>query len=190
MKKVLSTSEVARMLGVAVGSVANWIDQGELKAGKTPGGHRRIQAADVVKFLKAHRLPIPEELGGSAPKVLIVDDEKAVAKLLALEIIEKYPDYDVRQANDGFAAGEIVGRWTPDVVILDLKMPGMDGYEVCRRIKANEETQDTVVIAITAEPSPSAEQRILEAGATVLLSKPLQEGLLIQHLEEAVAAVG
>ena len=50
--KMLSTSAVARMLGVAVASVSNWIDQGQLKAGRTPGGHRRVKAEDLVDFLK------------------------------------------------------------------------------------------------------------------------------------------
>ena len=183
MKKALSTSQVARILGVAVGSVANWIDQGQLKAGRTPGGHRRVTAEDLVEFLRRQKLPVPPELAPLPPKVLIVDDEPSVTKLIAAEITEKHPGFEVLEAHDGFAAGELVGSARPDVVILDLRMAGMDGFEVCRRIKARKETRDTTVIAMTAYHSPETEDRILQCGARKYLVKPLDMGVLLEEIE-------
>ncbi len=183
MKKALSTSHVARILGVAVGSVANWIDQGQLKAGRTPGGHRRVTTEDLVEFLRRQKLPVPPELAPLSPKVLVVDDEPSVTKLLAAEITEKHPEFEVLEAHDGFAAGELVGSAKPDVVILDLRMAGLDGFEVCRRIKAKKETRDIAVIAMTAYHSSEAEERILQCGARKYLVKPLDMGVLLEEIE-------
>lgn len=188
MKGTLSTSDVARILGVAAGSVANWIDQGQLKAGRTPGGHRRVLRDDLRGFLRQQNLPIPEELAQSKPLplVLVVDDEVSVAKWLALEISSAEPTWQVQQAHDGFAAGQMVGTYRPHVVILDLRMPDLDGFEVCRRIKSDPVTRDTAVIAITAYPSAGAEQRILECGAQICLIKPLEIDTVLQEVRRAL----
>ncbi|HUS92305.1 MAG TPA: response regulator [Phycisphaerae bacterium] len=183
MKKALSTSVVARMLGVAVGSVSKWIDDGRLKAARTPGGHRRVAHGDLLDFLRRLNWPIPPELAHAGPRILVADDEEAVARWLADSIRRARPDAEVLLAHDGFAAGEIVVSSTPDVVILDLRMPGVDGFEVCRRIKAREETRHAAVIAVTAYASDDAEQRILECGARALLTKPLRMEDLLAELD-------
>jgi excisionase family DNA binding protein len=186
MAKTLSTSKVARLIGVGVASVVNWINQGQMKAGRTPGGHRRVAVEDLIEFLRRHNLPIPQELTHSAPRVLVVDDEPSVRKWIRDVIEEKHPDYEVKEAKDGFSAGELVGAWKPDVVILDLRMPGMDGLEVCSQIKAREDARNTAVIAISAYYSPKAEREILKCGARVCLEKPLQLEILLKELEAAL----
>jgi len=173
------------MLGVAAGSVANWIDQGQLKAGKTPGGHRRVKREDLIEFFRRQNLPVPEELLRPC-RVLVVDDDEAVAIWIASEIKAERPDCEVLTAMDGFSAGEIVGSLKPDVVILDLKMPRMDGYEVCRRIKSKHDTRHIAVIAITAEPSEEAERKIRQCGARNLLAKPLDRETLLAELAAAL----
>lgn len=175
------------MLGVSLQSVSNWIDAGQLRAGRTPGRHRRIVPEDLLDFLGRQGLAIPPELESSPPKVLIVDDEEAVVSWVAQEIRAERPDIEVLVAHDGFSAGEIVGFERPDVVVLDLRMPGIDGFEVCRRIKAREEIRKTTVIAMTAYASPQAEQRILECGAEVCLTKPLAADVLLKHVTTALA---
>ena len=151
MMKILSTTEAARLLGVAVGSVSNWIDAGKLKAGRTPGGHRRIQTTDLLEFVRRQGLPVPPELLRCEPRVLLV------------------------------------GSIRPDVVILDLAMAGLDGFEVCRRIKSREATRSIAVIAMTAFHSPEAEQRILQCGARVCLSKPLHHDVVLKELGDALS---
>lgn len=174
------------MLHVDPGSVANWIDQGLLKAHRTPGGHRRVVTEDLVKFLREHKMPIPKELGATPVRVLVVDDEEAVAKLIARAIRSQFPEFEVVEANDGFRAGTLIATIRPDVVILDLRMPGMDGYEVCRMIKAQNATKHAEVIAMTAFPSPESEKRILECGARVCLSKPLDLDTLLKEVEISI----
>ncbi len=120
MAKKFSTFAVAEMLQVDPGSVANWIDQSFLKAHRTPGGHRRVAAEDLLVFMKEHRMPIPPELATTPVRVLIVDDERAVTQLLARALKGAHPEFEVIEANDGFAAGTVVATVRPDVVLLDL----------------------------------------------------------------------
>ena len=175
------------MLGVAVASIAKWIDAGQLKAGRTPGGHRRIAKKDLIEFLRRQGLPMPPELAVPPPRVLVVDDETSITRWIAEEVRAVHADYDVLEAHDGFAAGELVASHKPEVVVLDLRMPGMDGFEVCRRIKSRKETEDIAVIAITAASSGDVEARILEAGARVCLSKPLELDALLAEIDAAMA---
>lgn len=186
MKKALSTLDISRMLGVAVASVAKWIDQDRLKAGKTPGGHRRVLVEDLLVFLHRQKLPVPKELLPSKPVVLVVDDEPAVAAWIAEEITAAFSDCIVHQAQDGYTAGELVMSLKPSVVILDLRMPGMDGYEICKRIKSREETKGIVVIAMTGQYSTRVAKRILECGAKMCLDKPLDRSLLLNEVADAI----
>ena len=186
MAKNLSTFAIAKILHVDPGSVANWIDQGLLTAHRTPGGHRRVNPDNLVSFLKAHQMPVPDELSPDAPRVLIVDDEPAIAQLVSQAIRNAHPNYDIHTASDGFQAGTILATVKPQLVILDLRMPGMDGFEVCKLIKGQPATRNTEVIAMTAYRSPENEQRILDAGARTCLSKPLDIEKLLSEVAAAV----
>jgi len=186
MGKNLSTFAIARMLHVDPGSVANWIDQNLLKAHRTPGGHRRVTAEDLVKFLREHKMPIPKELDAAPSRVVIVDDEPAITQLIAWAIKAAMPEREVVEAHDGFRAGTIVATLRPDVVILDLKMPGMDGYEVCRLIKTQDSTKQTDVLAMTAFPSPESIRKIMDCGARVCLTKPLNMEALLNEIKASL----
>ena len=186
MGKNLSTFAVARMLHVDPGSIANWIDQNLLKAHRTPGGHRRVATDDLVTFLRKHKMPIPAELDSVPSRVVIVDDEPAITRLIAWAIKAALPECEVAEAHDGFRAGAVVATLKPNVVILDLRMPGMDGYEVCRLIKTQESTRQADVLAMTAYPSPENVQRIIDCGARVCLAKPLNMEALLTEVRASL----
>ncbi len=188
-KRNLSTFAVAKLLEVDPGSVANWIDGGMLRAHRTPGGHRRVAAEDLVAFLREHNMPVPEELQDTPVRVVVVDDEPDMALMIAKTLRTACPEYEIEEANDGFQAGTVIATLQPDVVILDLRMPGMDGFEVCRMIKSNEETKYAAVIAITAYPSEENEREILECGAKLCLTKPLNLSELVAEVEASVREV-
>jgi CheY-like chemotaxis protein len=186
MAKNLSTFAIAEMLHVDPGSVANWIDQNLLKAYRTPGGHRRVATEDLLVFLREHKMPIPPEMNHSPNRILIVDDEAAITQLIARAIHAALPECEILEAHDGFRAGTIIATSRPDVVILDLRMPGMDGYEVCRLIKSQETTRHAEVLAMTAFPSPDSEKQILDCGARVCLSKPLSLETLLKEVRASL----
>lgn len=183
MGKNLSTFAIAEMLQVDPGSVANWIDQDILKAHRTPGGHRRVAINDLLDFLRRHKMPIPKELQTAPMRVLVVDDEPALAQMVGRAIRQACPNVEVYEANDGFNAGTMVTTLKPQMVILDLRMPGMDGYEICKVIKAQPAMEQTQILAMTAYPSPDSEQRIIACGARRCLSKPLDLDVLIQEVQ-------
>ena len=183
MASNLSTFAIAEMLHVDPGSVANWIDQDLLKAHRTPGGHRRVAVEDLVQFLREHKMPVPPELDTIPIRILIVDDEPAITQLIARALHAAHPDYDIHEAQDGFRAGTLVATLKPDVVVLDLRMPGMDGYEVCRLIKSQDATRHAEVVAMTAYPSPESRQRIIECGARTCIAKPLDMAQLLNEVE-------
>lgn len=186
-RKHLSTIDAARMLGVAASSISKWIDEGELVAGRTPGGHRRIEKADFVRFLNRQGFPVPVELHSSSARILIVDDDPGFAKWLAEQLGARYPQSEIGVACDGYSAGELVGLLKPTVAILGLQMPGIDGFEVCRRIKSNPSTLQTSVIAISATPDMRLQARITKLGVFAHLVKPFGIDALFVQIDLALA---
>ena len=174
------------MLHVDPGSVANWVDQGLLKAHRTPGGHRRVAAGDLIVFLREHKMPIPGVLEPAPIRVLVVDDETAIADLVGEAIRRAHPEFEVQVANDGFKAGTMLSTLSPDLVVLDLMMPGLDGFEVCQLIKSQESSKHAEVIAMTGFPSQENVDRIIECGARACMAKPLQIAELLSEVDAAV----
>jgi len=113
-------------------------------------------------------------------RVLVVDDIATNLRLLEAKLLNEY--YEVALAASGEEALATVGRWMPDVVLLDVMMPGMDGYEVCRRLKAQPATQHIPVVMITALTDQAERVRGLEAGADDFLSKPVDDATLFARL--------
>lgn len=187
-KRNLSTFDVAEMLEVDPGSVANWIDGGKLKAHRTPGGHRRVAVEDLIEFLQAHKMPIPEQLRQDPVCVVVVDAEPDMAKMIGGAIRSDFPAFEVIEAQDGFRAGSIIATMRPEVVVLDLRMPGLDGFDVCKLIKSEEATKHAVVIAMTGFPSADSEQRIKACGAKVCMEKPLDLPLLMTHIRASMGS--
>jgi two-component system, cell cycle response regulator len=117
-------------------------------------------------------------------RVLVVDDILANVRLLEAKLTAEY--FDVSTAMNGFDALEILQRRKPDIVLLDVMMPGIDGIEVCRRIKSNVATQHIPVIMITALDQPEDRVRGLEAGADDFLTKPVNDLALFCRVKSLV----
>src|SRR3989442_11432722 len=136
LKSIYTTHEVSRLLQVNPRSVINWIEQSLLSSYRTPGGHRRIRREDLLAFLRKHQIPTPASLVDGKFRILIVDDEHEIIGILTT-YMQRQGGYDVSSASDGITALIEVGRVKPDLLILDIMIPGVDGVEVCRRIKAD-----------------------------------------------------
>ncbi|MBF0160914.1 MAG: hybrid sensor histidine kinase/response regulator [Magnetococcales bacterium] len=111
----------------------------------------------------------------TAPRVLIVDDVPANIKVLLPTL---QPDFEVSIATNGQQALQLAELHKPDLILLDIVMPGMDGYEVCSRLKANEQTRDIPVIFITAKDDESDEMTGLELGAVDYITKPFSAAIV------------
>lgn len=181
-----TTHQVAKYLGVSLPTVVNWVNSGRLRAHRTPGGHRRIAHNDVVAFARTHDYPIARELaevGSSRKKVLIVDDEADFAELVR-EYLKAKADLDVEVAHSGFQAGFTLARFKPDVVLMDLMMPDMDGFEVHRTLRGDPETRHIPVIACTAYRDPDVDRRIEQEDFDGLLEKPVKLDALLDMIRD------
>ncbi len=185
-KQSFSTSEVARYCHVTADTIRKWAEAGKIRVFKTPGGHRRIRREDLLFFLRENSIPIHPDLDNSGVKVLVVDDEKAVLSVVRRFLEHAQTPFQIEVAMDGYDAGLSVATFRPDVVFLDLRLPGLDGFEVCRRIKTSVESANINVIAMTGYYDADTADRIVELGASMCLQKPFSP----DDLRRALAKVG
>lgn len=177
-KPYLTPNEVAQWMMVSPVTVRGWAQKGLLQAEVTPGGHRRFRTEEVERFARQWN-----PAGNKGPlRILIVDDDKMVVGFLR-ELLEGggYATV-VDVAHDGFEAGRKVHAFAPDVVLLDLMMPGIKGTEVCRQIKQLPGQANVRVIAMTGYLSPENEAELLAAGAESCFAKPLDTARLLRVL--------
>jgi len=178
MQDLLKPCELARLCGVSPDTVRGWCNRKHIKFASTPGGHKRFQREDVLEFLKSHGFPIPKA-GKLAPvRVLVIDDDDAFRNSL-VAALQKAIVFNVKEAADGYEAGKMIRMFAPDVVILDLVMPGIDGIKVCQDIRSAYKTAEIKIIVVTGFPDEEMFQKALNAGADVCLAKPVDVERLI-----------
>ena len=188
-KPVLTTGDVASHCHVSQETVANWIKSGQLKAYRTPGRHRRIRLGDFREFLSEHGMPTFDAQGVDLPsqrRSLVVDDDPAVVRLI-VRLLEQNAQYETATAGDGCEAGIQIARFKPDLVILDLMMPNLDGFKVCSSIRSAPETSDLAVLVVTGYDHDANLQRALEAGADYCMTKPLSMEMLSEKVDELLS---
>jgi len=201
-KKLLKISEAARVVGVLPSTIRYYTDIGLLKyRGETRGGHRLydenevISVVNKVKFLSSKGLKmedIKKELSQNqkgAKKILVIDDEPEVGNLVKDIAAEKFPSAEVRVVYDGFAAGRILsGEYLPDLIILDIMLPGINGFEVCRQIRSGSEFLKGVkILAVTGYDTTENKEKILASGADDYLAKPLEVATLAEKMRKMLA---
>ena len=171
---IYTPNEVAALLGVAPVTVRQWAQKGLIEARTTAGGHRRFTQGAVIAFAERMGMTLPSEIADAAGgiRVLVVDDDRQFNGMLTAMFGMRVKDARVESAFDGFDAGRAVLRFRPNLVVLDIMMPGMDGVEVCRALKSDPDTAAARVVAMTGHHTAELEQRVLAAGAEILLKKP------------------
>jgi excisionase family DNA binding protein len=191
MQPTYSTVEVARRLGVSVQTVQRWVDIGRLRAWKTLGGHRRIDAEDANalfrEFAEGRAEPAAAE---GATAVLVVDDNPVDRELAVLLVLAVLPSASVTEAASGFEALVAVGKRRFDALITDIAMPHMNGVEMLRHL-VEEVTDRPRFLLATSSHSPSELRSLgdLPAGVT-LVPKPLSEEMLKDWLTSRLGAQG
>jgi DNA-binding response OmpR family regulator len=120
------------------------------------------------------------------PRILIADDEPNI--VLALELLMKREGYEIRSVSDGESAIEAAKSFRPDLVLLDVMMPRMDGYEVCQRLRADPETKGVVIVMLTAKGREVEREKGMALGADLYITKPFSTRDVVRSVKEVLAA--
>jgi len=125
---------------------------------------------------------------GGAMKVLVVEDDRSIQMVLEL-VLTRIVRCDVRLASDGAQGLAMIRQEKPDLVLLDLMLPGLDGFEICQSAKADEATRHIPIIFLTAQPQPSSVARAMALGAAGYIVKPFDPIKIIDQINEALSRV-
>ncbi len=189
-----STAHLARRLGVSVPTVQRWVDLGHLKAWKTVGGHRRIDAESAENFIRIQTQQRGgEALDAAAPadavvpfSVLVVDDNPDDRDLLCALVDIAVPGARVVCAANGFDALIEVGKAMPDLIVTDITMPHMDGVEMIRHLSTQGDARPPAIVAVSAHSSAHVQKMGgLPAGVT-LLAKPVDPAKFLETVNQAL----
>jgi excisionase family DNA binding protein len=177
MEDVLTVYKAGKHCNVTSQTIINWIESGHIEAYKTVGGHRRIKRAVLEEFMRKQGIPIPAETPASEAdarkRILVVDDDPIIVETIVQALEEDEHNYEVISASDGFEAGLQVNHFHPHVLILDIMMPDIKGYDVCKKIKSDPATRDIKIIVLSAYLDEEKFKWMKEHGADVCFSKPL-----------------
>ncbi|MFH0919950.1 MAG: response regulator [Fibrobacterota bacterium] len=182
-KEFYTTGEIAKIIGISEKTVKNYCDSGKIISEKTPiTNYRRISRENLANFLKINNLSLDLLKKCKEIKVLVVDDNKSVVEILVEALNEISNDLVIEIANDGYDACIKAGVFIPDIILLDLKMPGADGVEVCKSIRNNHETKHAKIIILSGNVTEENLQYLKEFNPLHILGKPFSVGDVIDKI--------
>lgn len=170
------TFEAARLLGLSVGTVQSLVEQGELNAWKTPGGHRRIYLESIERYQLRHgkRAPTPQPMpAGGALKVLVVEDDDVTLAVMRSAIEKWQLPLEPVYINSGVKALLEISQLRPHVLITDLMMPGVDGFDLVATLDRDPVFASLLIVAITSLTADAIEQKGGLPSRVQVLPKPL-----------------
>jgi excisionase family DNA binding protein len=170
-KTVFTTGEAAKICKVSQQTIIRCFDNGSLKGFRVPGSKfRRIPREQLYMFMKDNGIPT-DALESSQKKLLIVDDDQDLVDLME-DGFRRDGRFEIRTANNGFDAGMGVKEFRPDLVVLDVMLPDINGKEVCQRVRTDP-TMDTVkILCISGMVDASKVDGLKDAGANDFMQKP------------------
>jgi excisionase family DNA binding protein len=182
-KNVYTTGEVARICRVSQQTVIRCFDSGRLKGFRVPGSKfRRIPRDALIQFMKENAIPL-DNLDSGKKRVLVVDDDEAIVDML-VELLERDGRFEVKTASTGYDAGLLTHEFKPDLVILDFKLPDINGNVVCRTLRNNSQFERVKIIIISGVVDQDEIDELIGAGADSFLQKPFQINELIARMGE------
>ncbi|WP_316368926.1 response regulator [Candidatus Thiodiazotropha sp. CDECU1] len=177
----LSPGETAEIFKVTPASLRGWTNKGAIRAETTRGGHRRYPVSEVFRLARMKGVDLEPSLFMSV-RLLIIDSDVEHGEAMQKSLNDVHGISEVALAHDCFMAGCLVTQFKPDVVLLDLKLPGIDSSHVCSFIKHDHQTRFIRVIAMCRNCSKQQQKQIMDLGAEVCLSKPLSNVQLKQAM--------
>jgi excisionase family DNA binding protein len=181
MKTVFTTGEAAKVCKVSQQTIIRCFDNGQLKGFRVPGSRfRRIPREALYKFMKDNGIPT-DALESGKRKVLLVDDDAELVELMT-KVLEEDGRFEVRIASNGFDAGMMVKEYRPDLIVLDVMLPDINGKEVCHRVRADTTLEDVRILCISGMIEEDKIQELRLSGADDFLHKPFDIEELIDRM--------
>ena len=190
----LTPKVVAELLMVSTATIRLWAESGELKSRLTAGGHRRFMQNDIDVFAETKNLELNiqnrnkhenderENIKGLT-KILIVDDEPMYAEFLQTMLTIELQNVKTEISLDGFDAANKLRDFSPDIILLDINIPGLNGFKVCKHVKQTPALKHIRVIAISGELNADNTKLILKEGAEAFFEKPLNKAALLSQID-------
>ncbi len=178
-----SSFQIGKMLNVSRQAVNQWIDKGYMNSYRTPGGHRRVRKESLLDFLHERKMPVPSglmenrddsNLGMRAPVIYLVDDDTSF--LLGMEHVfsQQISHGEIVSYGNGYDALVAIGARTPDLLVMDLKISGLNGAEIVRHLQNNEMTRSLPIVVVTeCDITPQWRSSILQMGVEAIYTKEL-----------------
>ncbi len=171
MKTVFTTGEAAKICKVSQQTIIRCFDSGQLKGFRVPGSRfRRIPRDQLYAFMRDNGIPT-DALDSGKRKILIVDDDEDLVDLL-VDHFERDGRFDVRSVNNGFGAGMMIKEFGPDLVVLDVMLPDINGMEVCQLVRSDKSMDEVKIICISGMVEQDKIQALRDAGANDFMKKP------------------
>jgi excisionase family DNA binding protein len=187
--KAYTTFQISKICDVTHRTVLSWINQGKIKAFKTPGGHSRVREKDLRTFLIEYQIPLPEDMKSQKIEILVIDDEKEILYLIQKNLTDDEflnNKINVTTCDNGLDAMMMIGKKPPQLIVLDICLPNLSGYEVCERIRHNPDLKNVFIIAMTGHDADDTAKKILSAGANEFLAKPFEMSALRRVIQKAL----
>jgi two-component system OmpR family response regulator len=179
-KTVFTTGEAAKICKVSQQTIIRCFDNGSLKGFRVPGSRfRRIPRDQLFSFMRDNGIPT-DALESGKRKVLVVDDDEELVELL-VDVFERDARFEVRTANNGFGAGMLVKEFRPDLVVLDVMLPDINGKEVCQRVRNDSSLESVKIICISGMVEQDKIADLKAAGADDFLHKPFSVERLLDR---------
>ena len=170
-KTVFTTGEAAKICKVSQQTIIRCFDNGSLKGFRVPGSRfRRIPRHDLYSFMRDNGIPT-DALESGKRKVLLVDDDQDLVDLLS-DAFSRDGRFVIKTANNGFDAGMLVKEFRPDLVVLDIMLPDINGKEVCQRVRSDPTLEMVKVICISGMVEQDKIADLRASGANDFMQKP------------------
>lgn len=181
MKTVFTTGEAAKICKVSQQTIIRCFDSGQLKGFRVPGSRfRRIPRDVLFRFMKENGIPT-DALESGRRKAMVVDDDEELVELIK-DALENDGRFEVRTANNGFSAGMMVKEYRPDIIVLDIMLPDINGKDVCNLVRSDSTLDDTKIICISGMVEQDKIQDLKTAGANDFLQKPFEVDTLVERM--------
>jgi len=181
MKTVFTTGEAAKICKVSQQTIIRCFDNGQLKGFRVPGSRfRRIPRESLYKFMKDNGIPT-DALESGKRKVLLVDDDAELVELMT-KVLDEDGRFETRIASNGFDAGMMVKEYRPDIIVLDVMLPDINGKEVCHRVRADSTLEEVRILCISGMVEDDKIQELRLSGADDFLHKPFDIEYLIERM--------